>query len=389
MFLPETTNNLPAASRYESSQIRQKMKSQRIAVIMAGGAGERFWPLSRQSRPKQLLRFGGRPPMLEETIRLISPIVAPQRIFIVTCEKLRKPIERAFPNFPRENIICEPEGKNTAPCLALATAVVSKKFRNPTIGVFTADHLINRKGGFRANVRAAYDFAEKHPALLTIGLRPTRPETGFGYIEAGELAASKRGGKIFRVRRFREKPDQHTARRFLRSNRFYWNSGMFFWQAQTLLRAFERFAPKFSRGVAEMSRALGTPRQRRVVSDVFRSFPTISIDYAVMEKADNAYMVEAEFDWEDIGTWTALHKIFAKNGDRNVQVGLCELHQCKNSIFYNAATEDSHLIAAYGVSDLIVVSAGDAVLVCHREHAQDVKKIVDELKKKKANKFIK
>jgi len=351
-----------------------------IGVIMAGGVGERFWPGSRRLRPKQLLRLLTDKSLLEETIRRIEPLIPPERVFILTNVTLKGAILNEIPDFPEKNIICEPVGRNTAACLALAEAVSSARFEDPTMAVLTADHVIRDNAAFLKDVKAACAFAEESKGLLTIGIPPTRPETGFGYIEAGEPEGDISGVRIFRVNRFREKPDHATAETYIASGRFYWNSGMFFWKNSVLRNGLEEYLPETMEGINSYRAALGTSREDAVLAEVFPKLPAISIDYALLEKSDRVYAIAADFGWDDLGTWNALERWLPGDESGNILVGNGKLVSSSNCIVYNPPGEDAPLVASFGIDDMLIVVDGDVVLICPKSRAPELKKLVGEIR---------
>ncbi len=360
----------------------------RIGVIMAGGVGERFWPYSRKDRPKQLLRIVGEQTLLEEALRRISPIIPPQRQFIVTNERLKNLILQQIPDFPEANIICEPIGRNTAACLALTEVVTSARFSNPTMAVLTADHIIRDTDTFLKNIDAACRFAEDTKSLVTLGIQPTRPETGFGYIEVGEMVRDEPNGVVFRASRFREKPDIETAKRFLSAGNFYWNSGMFFWKNSVLRANLEKFLPETMEGMRIYRDAIGTPEEKTALRRVFERLPNVSIDYALMEKADNVYVLRADFVWDDLGTWNAIERCLQKDKDGNLVIGQGAVCDTTDTLIYNVGGKDGQLVAAFGLKDTLIVVDKDAILVCPKHLAPELKKLVAELKKRNLEEYL-
>lgn len=364
----------------------------RVAVIMAGGAGERFWPYSRRHHPKQFLAFSGDKSLLTETVERISPIIPSERVFIVAGEHLKKGIVELVPALPEKNILIEPMPRNTAPCLVLAVAVISSVFGDPTMAVLTADHYIDKTEAFLNNVESALNFAEKNSALVTIGIPAERPDTGFGYIEAGEVVASSERGIVRKVKKFHEKPDRKTAEDYLRQGNFFWNSGMFFWRTGTFYETARRKAPELADAIEKIKSAWGTPQQQDVLRSVFESLPATSIDYALMEKADNVFMVEAQFVWDDVGTWHSLERILKQQEGGNVVVGNCLLHDTSNTIIFNKPVHHhpnrEFIIATIGVKDLVIVNTGDGLLICPKERCQEVRKIVEALREKGLHEYL-
>lgn len=359
-----------------------------VGVLMAGGIGERFWPYSRRGKPKQLLKIFSDKNFLEETIDRITPLIPRERIFIITNDLIKTAIRREIPNFPEENILCEPVGKNTAACIALAEAVTSARYQDPTMAVLTADHIIGNNETFLQNVDTACRFAEEKKSLVVIGVHPTRAETGFGYIEAGEIEKETPGGIIRRIERFREKPDALQAEEFLKTGKFYWNSGMFFWKNSVLRAALNKFLPEMMKRMDRYRRSLGTGRERIILTEIFQSLEPISIDYGIMEKADNIYMVQADFSWDDMGTWNALERHFSKDEKGNLLIGKGLLINTEESLVYNAGNEEPPFVVTFGLKDTLIVVARDVVMVCPKSQAPKLKELVSEIKKNNLDRYL-
>jgi len=346
---------------------------------MAGGSGERFWPLSRLHRPKQMLHLAGDRTMLEISAALIAPLTGRENVFIATGAEQAPLVRKALPGFPPANILCEPVGRDTAPCLALALAALTRHGADPTMAVLTADHCIAPSERFRADCRAAFEQAESEDVLVTFGVKPSRPETGFGYIELGEKLARRGGSDIFAVRRFQEKPNLRRAKAFLKAGNFLWNSGMFVWRCSVLRRAMLDHAPHLARASEAMAAALGRRDEARRLKRIFEALPKSSIDFAVMEHARNVRCVRARFDWDDVGTWTALARLHPPDSHGNVVLGNAVTLDTAGTIVYSGQgrpNEKAPLVATLGVADLVIVVSGDAVLVCHRDQAQRIKELL-------------
>ena len=356
----------------------------RIVVIMAGGAGERFWPISRQNIPKQLLPLTGGESMLRVSVsRVMNSLVAPEDIYILTAARLAERIRQDLPELPPANVICEPVPRNTAPCLGLALAHAGFDGDDPPVmGVLTANHFIQNLDRFRSDIDTAYNEAAKGENLVTLGIVPTHPDTGFGYLEAGQDLYAEDGSQVSRVKRFCEKPDLETARQFLEAGNYLWNSGMFFWSAAALFRAFQQSMPQLAEGVQEMRQGIEAGNGDAVVAEIFPTLEKISIDYGVMERADNVVCVRSTFQWDDIGTWEAVSRINPADQDGNAAVGETLALDAKNNILYADTSNGAPIIAALGAENLIIVSSKDAVMVCRREDAQRVKELVAQLKQK-------
>ena len=357
----------------------------RVAVIMAGGAGERFWPLSRQKYPKQLLKIGGNRSMLGEAVGRVRPLVDPADTFVVTGHMLREAIVAESAGIPAENVIGEPEGKNTAACLALACAHLEHRYGRDTdvsMVVLTADHSIPDVEGFVADCRTLFDCAERADVLATFGIPPVRPETGYGYVEVGAPMSECPG--VMRVASFREKPNLETALEFQRSGRFLWNSGMFVWRNSVLRAAFREHLPQMERQIPAMRGAFAAPDPRAVLAEAFAPLQKISIDVGVMERASNVVVLRAGFDWDDVGTWASLGRLLEKDADENVRHGNATLVECADCVAYNAdpGGDGGHapVLVGFGLKDLVLVQTRDAVLVLPRDHVQRVKDIVAHLR---------
>jgi mannose-1-phosphate guanylyltransferase/mannose-6-phosphate isomerase len=359
---------------------------------MAGGSGTRFWPLSREKMPKQLLKIGGEDTLICETVGRVSPLIKFEDIFIVTNQSLADAIiDQLSSKFDRpwgENIILEPEAKNTAPAIGLAALHLERIDPESIMVVLAADHSIRRTDVFLRLLRKAAE-AARQDFLITFGIKPDRPETGYGYIKAGERikTAENRGESaedVHKVESFVEKPDLETAKGYLKDGRYYWNSGMFIWKTKTLLREIEKNAPALYQGLLEIRNSIGTEREVGVVKDVFKKLEPVSIDYAVMEMTDRAAVIPADIGWSDVGSWTALDDVSERDAAGNIISGNVIDIGSHDSIIY----AEKRLVATIGLKDAVVVDTPDATLVCSKERAQDVKKVVDELKKRKAEEHL-
>lgn len=356
----------------------------RVAVIMAGGVGERFWPLSRRERPKQLLRLASpERSMLEESIGRIRGLVAPDHIYVITSEALAGPIRAAGSGLPDANILAEPCKRNTAGALTYAAAALRARLgdRPITMAVLTSDHRIEPAAAFEATAGTALEAAEAGGGLITIGIVPTRPETGYGYIEtAGTTTADER---VMPVERFCEKPDPATAQAFAASGRHFWNSGMFFWRLDAFERELAKASPAHDAARAEIVRALAAG-DAESAEKAFASLDDISIDYALMEKCDCVSMAPARFEWDDIGALDAIDRCWSHDGSGNVTQGDPVLIDTRDSIVINEPGTEGMAVATIGVEGMAVVVTRDGVLVMPKERAQSVRQVVDRLKERGA-----
>src|SRR3984893_3651733 len=323
------------------------------ALILAGGSGERFWPLSRRNRPKQLLHFVSERTLLEETVARLDGLVPPDRILILVNVEQKKAVRDLLKKFPKENIIAEPAKRDTAAAVALGSGWVAARDHSATMLAFPADHVIRDRAAFQETMKTAAAAAEQMGALVTIGIKPTWACPGFGYIEQGEPVRLRGENKIavHRVVRFREKPNVDLAESFLRKGNFRWNAGMFVWSVPTVLSEFNRHAPELADFISQVRSQKDVGK---ILSESFAKLPRISFDYAIMEKADRVLVVEASFDWDDVGSWQAVARYFKKDGHGNTaNCALTALDASDNIIFNDGETA----IALLGVDNLIVVRA--------------------------------
>lgn len=346
----------------------------KTALIMAGGRGERFWPRSRQSMPKQFLSLtdDGRT-MIQLTVDRISPMVALEDIYIVTNRDYKGLVQEQLPGIPEKNILCEPAGRNTAPCIGLGAIHIAKKYDDAMMLVLPSDHLVKYNAIFLKAMSEACEVAEKGENLVTLGITPDCPETGYGYIK---FIPDQMEGAAYRVERFVEKPNLETAKEYVASEQYLWNSGMFIWKTSTILKKLEMHLPKTYAGLQKIADAIGTPEQELVLEEVFPTFASESIDYGVMEKADHIYIITGSFGWDDVGSWLAVGRIKKSNEFGNVVNGNVITVDTKNCIIQG----NQKLIATVGVNNLIVVDTEDALLVCQADSAGDIKKVLENLK---------
>jgi len=353
---------------------------------MAGGRGTRFWPESRERMPKHLLDIAGERTLIQETVGRIETLVPAENILIVTGLSHAEELIRQLPQIPPANVLIEPVGRNTAPCVGLAALHIKRKHPEEVMAVLPADHVITDAKEFCEVLPIAAEMARQGNYLVTIGIPPTRPEVGYGYIERGALRISVRGRDIYEVASIREKPPLETAEMFLERGGFYWNSGMFVWRVDTVLKAIETFLPDLHVSLIRMEKAIGSDREKEVIDREYTHIQPMSIDYGVMEKAENVLLIRGDFGWSDVGSWDALWEISGRDEDGNVAstcghfVGV----DAKNSLVHSTGK----MVALIGVKDLIVVETEDSLLICKRGRSQDVKKVVDILEKKNMKEFL-
>ncbi len=346
------------------------------AVILAGGKGERFWPLSTSRHPKQMLALAGGRPLLAQAVERLAGLIPPERTLIVTSADLVPACHAAVPELPAGNLIGEPCGRDTAPAVALAAALVRARRTDGVFAILTADHVIGGRDRFQATLRAGFTLAEQENRIVTIGIPPAEPSTGFGYIEAGEPFRAVDGVRFERVTRFVEKPDRATAEGYVASGRYAWNSGMFIWSVAGLAEAFRRHAPALASLTDRLAPAVGRADFADTLRRAYADSQKISIDYALLEKAEGIVMARGEFPWDDVGSWPALARHLPRDADGNALRGDTTLLDARDNI----VVSDGRLTALIGVDNLIVVQAEGATLVCPRDRAQEVKKLVEQLR---------
>ncbi len=342
------------------------------AVIMAGGRGERFWPKSRNNCPKQFLSLtADKETMIQKTVKRLGKIVEPEDVFVVTNAAYREIVETQLPQIPKENILSEPCARNTAPCIAYAAAVIKKKYDDAVMLVLPSDHLIGYVNIYHRALRKAIAAAEEGQNLVTIGITPTYPETGYGYINFGDEK-----GDAFEVERFVEKPDLATAKKYLASGDYLWNSGMFVWKVSSIMANIQKFMPEVYDGASRIGESFGTDDFEEVLIREFEAFPSESIDFGIMEKAENIYTIPGSFGWDDVGSWLAMERINETDDDKNfIEGDVIAVDSTRTTI-----CGGKRLIAAVGTRDLIIVDTDDVLLVCSKNSTQDVKKVISKLK---------
>ena len=344
----------------------------RYAVIMAGGGGTRFWPLSRSQTPKQLLNLSGKDVMVNETIARLSRVAQKEDIFIVTNAAQAEKMARVTAGrMAAENILKEPAARNTAACIGYAAMKIAKEHGDGVMIVTPSDAYIRDEAEYARILETAAAAAEQEDVLVTVGITPTFPATGYGYIKF-----TQGGGVVKRVEQFVEKPDRVTAERYLADGNYVWNSGVFVWKASAILRRFEKLLPDIYADLQKIAAALGRADEAQVLAEVYPRIRSVSVDYGIMEHAENILVVPGEFGWNDVGSWDMMNVLHAEDENGNIALGDVLLLESKNTTVYSGG----RLVAVVGAEDLIVAETPDAVMVCPRSKAQDVKKLVDELK---------
>ncbi|HEY1012854.1 MAG TPA: mannose-1-phosphate guanylyltransferase [Herpetosiphonaceae bacterium] len=350
-------------------------------LVMAGGTGSRLWPRSRRTKPKQFLPLLSDRTMLQETVDRVLPLVDSSRIFVVTGDEYAQLVREQLPGVPRANIINEPSGRGTAPAIGLAAVQMRRSAPDAVMAVLSADHLILRNEAFRTALQAAEEAAQEG-YLVTLGIKPSFPNTGYGYIHCGPKLMEAQGLPIHRVARFAEKPDQATAERYVAQGDYYWNAGIFVWRTQTLLDALERFLPRLRSQLNQIQASFGKARHGITLSQIWEQVENITIDYGVMERAPNVAVIPVDIGWSDVGDWHTLATLMSDQESTNVVVGPHVEVDTKSTLIYS---DSGRIIATIGLEGFLVVDTGDALLIAPRDRAQDVKKIVDQLREEGRN----
>jgi len=361
------------------------------AVILAGGRGTRFWPRSRTRTPKQLLNIVGEQTMLGQTRERLAPLFTAARTWVVTNWEQVDAVRRDLPQVPGRNVLAEPIGRNTAAAICLAAVhILRRGGGDARMAVLPADHFIADPGRYRRIVRAALEVAARPGALVVLGIPPTRPETGYGYIERNGGSRRVGGETVYLVRRFTEKPSLASARRYVASSRFLWNAGMFFWRISSYLASLERHLPKTHAALMRLAGTIGTPRYETALRRVYPQLENISVDYAVLEPASRdprrspIYVLPAPVGWSDLGSWAAVYELLARSPGANISAGRLLALDAAGNFFWSPRK----FIAALGVNNLVVVETPDALLICHRDRAQDVGRVVKWLEDRRIRELL-
>jgi len=354
-----------------------------FGVIMAGGQGTRFWPKSRRSRPKQLLNIVGDESMIKKTVNRLIPAIPKENIYaVINISHFDETKEQT--GLSDDNIIVEPMGRNTAPCIGLAALYVERKDPEGVMVVLPADHHIEDEDSFLETLLVAKKAAYEKGCLVTLGIKPESPATGFGYIEKGELLGNSGTKDLFSVRRFTEKPDLDTAKRFLAEGNFLWNSGIFIWKASTIIEEIKIHLPLLHKGLEEIRKAIGTDREEKIIAKVYSNIEGISIDYGVMEKSNITAVIPSDFGWNDVGSWSSLDELLSKDEHGNIVKGKCLPLETGDTIMYGR----DKLIATLGLDGLVIVDTGDVILIARKDRCQDVRKIVEKLEKEGMDRYL-
>lgn len=345
-------------------------------VILAGGTGERFWPLSRREKPKQFLPLFGERTMLQLTMDKLKGLIDAKDVFVVTDKAYEDLVVAQLPGLPPENMICEPCGRDTAAAVGLAAEHIAYRDPQGVMTVLPADHYIADVEEFRRVLKAGMEVAREGEWVLTIGIRPSRPETGYGYIQQGEQREERQSTPVFKAVAFHEKPDLNRALKYLESGNYLWNSGMFIWRVDLIRNLIARFLPQLDAGLAQIAASIDSAEEEQVTATVYQDLPRISVDYGIMEKCDEVLVIPATFGWDDVGSWTALGRYGKADQQGNILKArgvFLDTHDC---LLY----APNRVVATLGVKDLLIVDDGDSLLICQKDRDQEIKKVVEALR---------
>ncbi|MFC1656864.1 mannose-1-phosphate guanylyltransferase [Patescibacteria group bacterium] len=352
-------------------------------VIRAGGAGTRLWPLSTEKSPKQFCDLVDRKSMLENTLERLQGVVPKENIYISTSVKFEKLVGELVPDFPKKNLILEPARRDTAAAVALESAIIYKRDPEAIIASIGSDHLIKRVGEFVAVLNTAKEFIAKSPKhLLLIGIKPTTPSTGFGYVQKDKTLITINKRKVYIVRRFTEKPDQATAKSFFKSKNYFWNGNLFVWRANTILDLFQKFKPQIYSQIMEISKFINKNQFSSKLNKIYPQIEKTAIDYAILEKYDQIATIEADMGWSDIGDWQTLKTELCPDKTKSLKQGKVVEIDSKNNLLYQ--TNSKKLLTVIGLDNIGVVDTGDALMICDLKKSQDVKKLTEKLKNEKS-----
>ncbi len=356
--------------------------AKRYAVIMAGGKGERFWPASRLARPKHLLPIVGDKPMLAQTVERLGGSLPVENVIVITNIEQLEGVRAVCPMLPAENVVAEPVGRDTAAAVGLAMLLVKQRDPEASLAMLPADAFIQDADSFQTALDIAFQAAETSPSLVTIGIQPTEPATGYGYIHRGPVERVIGNRDIFGVRQFKEKPDLETAKCYLQNGEYFWNAGMFVWKVSTISEALAEFTPALKAGLDDIESGMASGQDlAELLDELYPKLEKISVDFAVMEKAKNVLTLAATFDWDDVGAWPAIERHLPADRAGNVKQGGAKFLNCSSNIVVSG---DDHFVALIGVEDLIVVHVDDATLVCKKDQAQNIKQMVKSLGEEEA-----
>lgn len=353
-------------------------------LIMAGGKGERFWPRSRVNLPKQFLNISGNKSMIQQTIDRLKTFIPVEQLFIITNELYAELIKAQIPDLPFENIIIEPIGRNTASCVGLASIIIEERYPDSSMIVIPSDHIIKNEEEFIHIMKTAVEVSKVEDRLVTLGITPTYPETGYGYVESTLETIHINNSVVHKVNKFIEKPNEEKATQYLQAGNYYWNSGIFVWKIEVIRKYIEKLMPEMHDLLETMKLGFKQYKRDDVIRSEFSKMPDQSIDYGIMEKADNIYVIPCKLGWDDVGSWTALDRINNQDDNGNVIKGNTLNIDTKRCIIES----NGKLIATLGVEDLIIVETDDVTLICKKDKAQEIKSLIKELKLQKLEQYL-
>lgn len=358
--------------------------SKNYCLIMAGGAGTRFWPKSLVKKPKQYLSLFGEQSLIQETVKRFANFIPENSIYVVSAKGQKSVLEEQTTNLPKGNMIYEPFGKNTLPAIGLAALFISKKDPDGIMVVSPADHLIHNDELFRQTIESAVQIADEKDGIVTIGITPKHPATGYGYVKTAAEVKIGQTIKSFEVNKFVEKPNLEVATGYLKSGDYFWNSGIFIFKVSVFLNSVQKYAPKLYTDLLRIKEHIGEADYEEALTRIYGEVESISVDYGILEKADNVFLVQGDFIWNDLGSWEEVYKYDKKDENGNAVSGEAILLETKNSYI----SAPNSLVAVVGLDDVIVVQEGDTILVCKRERAEDIKAVVEEIKKRKLDQYL-
>lgn len=358
--------------------------SKNYCLIMAGGSGTRFWPRSLVKKPKQYLSLFGDQSLIQETVQRFARFIPEESIYVVSAKSQQTVLEEQTGNLPKENLIYEPFGKNTLPAIGLAALFIAEKDPDGIMVVSPSDHLIQNDELFRQTIESAAKIAEEKDGIVTIGITPKFPATGYGYVKTAAEVKIGQTIKSFEVNKFVEKPNLEVATGYLKSGGFFWNSGIFIFKVSVFLNSVQNYAPKLYADLLRIKEHIGAVDYEEALARIYGEVESISVDYGILEKADNVFLVQGDFIWNDLGSWEEVYKYDYKDENGNAATGESILLDTKNSYVY----APNSLVAVVGMDDVIVVQEGDTILVCKRDRAEDIKGVVEEIKKRKLDQYL-
>lgn len=356
-----------------------------VVIIMAGGKGERFWPMSRTNMPKQFLNLTDSPlTMIQLTIKRILPLVSSEDIFIVTNSKYKELIYEQLPEIKKDNILFEPLGKNTAPCIGLASTIIKKRYGDANVIALAADHIIKNETIYLSNLELALKYSNLGN-IVTLGIVPEHIETGYGYIKLSDRVNNT--DMIYKVEKFVEKPDYETAKKYCSSGNYLWNSGMFIWKNSVMLDSFKKYMPDLYKSIEKIYNSLDLEDCSSIINEEYKTIEPESIDYGIMEKSDNIYVIPGNFGWDDVGSWLSVERLRDLDRDSNILDGNIISYNSRNNIVMNKSDKDK-LLTLVGMENVIVINTKDAILIMNKDNSQDIKKMLQQLKNTDNEKYL-